>query len=99
MSFQTFDKAYLQSMPDRRKQEIIDKVIQGFLQYLLNTAACGKTSYTFDTAGISPTITSEDLVAAFKNKFPDCSVSYQEVSIAVTSFNKVIKKNIVIDWS
>ncbi len=46
-----------------------------------------------------PTITNEDLVAAFKLKFPDCHVSYEETWLEVNPTNRVLKKGIVIDWS
>jgi hypothetical protein len=46
-----------------------------------------------------PTITTDDLVSAFKIKFPDCDISYQETWVEVNSINKVLKKGIIIDWS
>ena len=47
----------------------------------------------------TPTITNEDLIAAFQRKFPDCDVSYKETWVEVDAVNKVLKKGIVIDWS
>ena len=43
-----------------------------------------------------PTISTEELVAALKRKFPDCDVSYEESWI---DDNKIAKKGILINWS
>jgi len=45
MSFQTFSRAFLQGVPDQRKQQRIDKFIKGFMRELEQNAAEGKTSY------------------------------------------------------
>ena len=99
MNPQTFSRSFLQQMPELHKQKLIDTIIQGFIQYLQNAAAAGRTSYTFEIDGISPTITNDDLVAAFRVKFPDCKISYQDKMEKASLFQKVLKKTIVIDWS
>ena len=45
MSFETFSRAFLQGIPDQRKQQRIDKFIKGFMRELEQNAAEGKTSY------------------------------------------------------
>ena len=43
-----------------------------------------------------PTISTEELVAALKRKFPDCDVSYEERWL---DDNKISRKGILINWS
>jgi hypothetical protein len=107
MNSQTFSRAFLQSIPEQRKQQHIDMIIQGFLGQLQNEAAAGKTfyMYAFDERSIVrqhpplPVITNDDLISAFQRKFPDCYVSYEERWIDINPNNRVLKKGIVIDWS
>ena len=108
MSSQTYSRSFLQAAPEREKQRHIEMIIQGFLHNLQATAITGKTRYicTHTHSPVSalsnpppPTITNDDLVAAFKLKFPDCDVSYEETWLEVNPTNRVLKKGIVIDWS
>jgi len=105
MSSQTFSRSFLQAAPEREKQRIIeqrrqytDSIINGFVNDLQKIAIEGKTRYVY-TQNPPPTFTHEDLVAAFKLKFPDCDVSYEETWLEVNPTNRVLKKGIVIDWS
>jgi hypothetical protein len=115
MSSQTFSRSFLQAAPEREKQRHIEMIIQGFLHNLQATAITGKTQYVYThnpaphpihsvkygspLPPSPPTITHEDLVEAFKLKFPDCHVSYEETWLEVNPTNRVLKKGIVIDWS
>ena len=109
MSSQIFSRSFLQGIPEQRKQQEIDRIIQGFIHNLLNAAAEGKTSYMYDPndpnnrrpLGLHqlPVITNDDLVSAFQKKFPECEVSYQETWVDINSTNRVLKKGIMIDWS
>jgi hypothetical protein len=42
---------------------------------------------------------SDELLAALKEKFPDCSVSFQEDWVETRQGVKELKKGILIDWS
>jgi len=99
METQTFSRSFLQTMPERNKQKLIDMIIRGFIQYLLNVAATGRTSYTFEIGSISPSITHDDLVIAFQQRFPDCKISYHETMEKAPLFKNLLKKSILIDWS
>jgi hypothetical protein len=106
MSTQIFSRSFLQGIPEQRKQEEMDRIIQGFINNLLNEAAKGKTSYMYDlnkhrplAQNPLPVITNDDLVSTFQKKFPECEVSYQETWIDINSNNRVLKKGIIIDWS
>jgi hypothetical protein len=109
MSFNTFSRSYLQAAPERTKQAYIENnIISKFIQDLGRAANEGKTRYMYTHnpgRGLAhlntpqPTITNEDLIAAFQRKFPDCDISYEETWVEVDAFNKVLKKGIVIDWS
>jgi len=46
-----------------------------------------------------PEISNADLISAFQKKFPDCSVSYQEVWVDINPTSRVLKQGITIDWS
>jgi hypothetical protein len=87
---QTFSRAYLQGL---HKQEYIEKIINSFISSLHTAAASGITTYMYVPAP-TPHATMDDFVAAFKLKFPDCDISYQEVWVALD-----LKKGILIDWS
>ena len=103
----TYSRDYLQGFRDQCKQELTDRIIAGFVNKLLNTAANEKTSYLYEISAtpdlcgfysyISPTtLTTEDYLAAFQRKFPNCSISYQETWEPTT---RIMKKGILIDWS
>jgi hypothetical protein len=95
MDTQTFSRAFLQGIPEQRKQQHIETIIQNFISDLQNIAGTGRTTYLFDPAARAvrmyynqwlPEITTDDYISAFKRKFPDCAVSWQE-------------KGILIDWT
>jgi len=110
---QTFSREYLQGVQEQRKQEAIERVYSGFITYLLNHAAVGRTSYLYQynelpsincypTPGIElqqpPTITNEDMVEAFQKKFPGCIISYQEKWDEKVPGLRRLHKGILIDW-
>jgi len=108
MSSPTLSRSYLQGIPEQRKQQRIDYIIQEFMHELLKVAEAGKTSYMYsldNRHGVvhcgpqPPVITNDEFVSAFQKKFPECDVSYQETWVDVTPHNRVLKKGIVIDWS
>jgi len=119
-------RSFLQGLPELRKQQMADQMVEGIICYIHNAATAGYTSYTYDPTlyrrniaaakqmvhlqpksmhasgnvqAEQPVITDEDLVAAFKRKFPDCAVSYEETWVDVTPQNRILKKGIRIDWS
>jgi len=87
------------TISEKNKQQVIDIIIQGFIQYVKNLSAIGKTSYTFDTVGISPHITKDDLVSGFKHRYPNWTVTYKEENVKISSFQNVLKKLLVIEWA
>lgn len=112
MSTQTFSRSFLQAAPEREKQRRIEWILNssGFVQNLENAAIQGQTQYMYThnpgsvavvraSGPLLPEITNGDMIAAFRRKFPDCDVSYQETWVEVDATNKVLKKGIVIDWS
>ena len=101
MNSQIYSRSYLQKMTEHRKQQHIDNMIRHFIHNLENVAAEGKTSYTYiiNNQLQLPTITNEDLVSAFKEKFPDCNILYKEDCVDLNSNDINHKKGIVIDWS
>ena len=104
MSSKPISRAYLQGMQGANKQRYIDGIIDGMVSLIQQAAITGKASYMYDPIKDierykSISITTDDLVAALKQKFPDCDVSYEETWVEVNSVNKILKKGIVIDWS
>lgn len=108
MSHQIFSRLYLQGIPEQRKQENINNLINTFVHEICTVAAAGKTSYIYELNNNKciarqypppPVITNDDLISAFNRRFPDCDISYQEIWVDVNSNNRVLKKGIVIDWS
>jgi hypothetical protein len=107
-----FNRSYLQSLPQKKKQEAIDSIINGFSQELLNHAQTGKTSYMFETQRLDmhnsrarqqypplPQLSLDDLVDRIPQRFPDCVISYRETWTDQNNNTKILKKGIVIDWS
>jgi hypothetical protein len=109
-----FNRFYLQSLPQKKKQELMDGIINGFSQELLSHAEQGKTSYMYETqrldiynngrrigSGGPPLIklSLDDLADRIKQRFPDCIISYQETWIDQNINTRFLKKGIVIDWS
>ena len=45
------------------------------------------------------TIPNEELVTLFQEKFPDCTVTYQEIWTETETNERTVKKGILIDWS
>ena len=45
MSLQTYSREYLQSIPEERKQKMIDTIVSGFIHILKEAAGTGFTSY------------------------------------------------------
>jgi hypothetical protein len=106
-SVQVFSREYLQGLPEQRKQDQIDNIVQSFRQEIINVAAAGKTSYMYvrpDSRKVAhchpplPVLTNEDLIAGFQTRFPGCKVSYEESWVKTATDTQVLKSGIVIDW-
>jgi hypothetical protein len=103
----TYSRSYLQSIPEKRKQDTINRLINKFHPSLVNNAADGKTSYMIDVSVWDTTkwephsvkFTRDELIAGIESRYPDCSVSYQEIWVDVGINSRTLKKGIVIDWS
>jgi hypothetical protein len=109
MTNEIFSRAYLRDLPEQYKQQHLNAIIQSFIGELKSEAQLGKTSYTYIPKSTNqynvgspptPAFTNADLVAAFKLRFPDCNVSYQENWVTVSPWsNKIFQAGIIIDWS
>jgi hypothetical protein len=103
-----YSRAFLQGLPEQRKSERADQLIQQHVNAIQESAAQGKTSYMFEPDNQAhnprqhhsiPAPTNDDFIAAFQRKFPDCTVTYQEAWVEIDAANRVLKRGIVIDWS
>ena len=106
MSSETFSRSYLKGLPEQRKQQYIESLLtRRIVGDVIVTAESGLTSYMYEPTpgrGYNPPhlpITHEDYIAAFQRKFPECTVSYQEIWMNTGANTKNLKKGIVIDWS
>ncbi len=107
MSIRTYSREYLQAIPQERKKQLVDRIIQGFINDIHTAAAVGMTSYRYvrpTAMGVNsyppdPVLTDAELVAGFFERFPGCKVYYEEVWVESGTDTKTLKKGIVIDWS
>lgn len=76
MNYKTHTRAYLQGIPEELKQQEFDRIITGFQNDLLKTAATGKTSYRHCTDIFPSSYTIDELLAVFNKIYPDCKVTY-----------------------
>lgn len=108
---QTFNREYLRTAHARAlEQQRIQAITQWVEQstgQIVHAANTGKTQYTIEypirsgiqTSNYMPT--PEDLIDAFRLKFPDCRVEYGETwEPSPRNPNQMNKKSgIIIDWS
>lgn len=118
---QTYSREFLQGLPEQKKQQEIDNIVQNFWQSLYQSAESGQSTYFFDMTNMrrvmpsdptqnrqiqtkaamnsQTTMTNEEIVTRFQQKFPDCSVKYGEEWVESNASTKVLKRGITIDWS
>jgi len=110
MSDKVLTREYLQSIPQKWKQELLDYYIQSIMSSVEKTAKNGSTSYIIELNEIdqskqqelssSPlSMSNDELVAELQTKFPGCKVTYGEVWVNNYANNRTLKTGITIDWS
>ena len=98
-----------------QKQNLADRLYERCSQNVLQNANTGKTSYFFEPvlaardaeflvrADYNPDIclTKDELITAFQEKFPDCSVLYHEawVQFPYSPHSRILTRGIMIDWA
>lgn len=102
----TYSREYLKSMPEQRKQQEIDNIVNRFISLLRDAAASGKTSYLYvrdsqrdHRCQPQPLLTDADVIAGFFTRFPGCNIYYDESWVETNSNTRTLKKGIMIDWS
>lgn len=101
----TYSREYLKSVPEQRKQQEVDLIVQRFINELQNDAAIGKTSYLYVREPYrvlhtnQPPLTDAELVAGFFTRFPGCNIYYDESWVETNKSTRTLKKGIMIDWS
>jgi hypothetical protein len=109
-NIETFSRAYLQGVPEQKKQELLYSIIINFHGSLIQTAQTGKTSYMVEQSVLNgynnnninpplPKFTYDELIVAIKKKYPDCKVTYESTWVDTGINNRTRKEGIVIDWS
>jgi len=105
MKNQVYSREYLRSVPDEKKQQMFDQIINNFQYDVINVAATGKTSFMIDITRIrqntncSTIHTDDELVVAIQKRYPDCAVKFDEQWVETGRDTRVRKAGIVIDWS
>jgi hypothetical protein len=110
----TYSREYLRGIPEQlrqqRKKQILQNVINAVVQPVTTAATNEKTSCIieesvyasqqshFQRTGVV-TITTDDIIGALQEKFPDCIISFQEAWVDTAHNTRVLKKGILIDWS
>lgn len=102
-----FTRDYLQSAPEREKQNCINGIVNSFTNELYNAAKMGKKSYMYirpQKKGVNcwpppPEITDDELIAGLFDRFPGCKIYYEEQWVDTSNDTRVLKKGFVIDWS
>lgn len=108
MNSQTYSRDYLQSIPQQRKEQAMDGLVQMIINDIRTAAAVGMTSYRYvkkekavsvNSYPPAPVLTDEEMIAGFAARFPGCKVFYEETWVEVCRDTKKLQKGIVIDWS
>lgn len=80
---------HFMSFPTQSKQEMIEQLYRGLSRDISIASALGRTSYVYEphfAPGSNPVITTDELVSAFKDKYPHFTIRAE-------------KRGILIDWS
>lgn len=108
---QTFNREFLRTAYERtleqQRIQAITRCVEQVCGQVLQSANIGKTQHTIEmndrsAVQISPYIPStQELIDAFRLKFPDCRVEYGETwEPSPRNPNQMNKKSgIIIDWS
>jgi len=110
MNNKVYSRDYLRGVPEERKQQKIEQIINQFGLEVVNAAAAHNTSYMVDMnlthqndsmclAPPPPKFTNAELIAAIQKRYPDCKVNYEEKWVETGRNTRVRKTGIVIDWS
>jgi len=110
MSDKVLTREYLQSIPQKWKQELLDYYIQSIMSSVEKTAKNGATSYIIELSEIDQSkqyehssfplsMSNDELVAELQTKFPGCKIYYGEVWVNNYANNRILKTGITIDWS
>lgn len=104
-----YSREFLQGAPEKKKQDIIDYIVDKFKDQLYNVATEGKKSYILykdyiPSSGMSLSswfnlLTDAELIAGLFTRFPGCNIYYDEQWVETKSDTKTLKKGFVIDWS
>lgn len=89
-------REFLRGIPAKLQQEKVDRIIKASYNDLYTTASAGATSYFYDR---SLTNQADELVPFFKERFPDCKITYEEHWGKDADDTPLLRKGIRIDWS
>lgn len=105
---QTFSRAQLQDLPDKRRRQAIVQYCDQIQGGVYEAATFGKTSYlhtpTNNRSGAgcypAPYIpTPEDIVEGLKLKFPECTITLFDDWVDVRPGVRERRTGYLIDWS
>jgi len=102
---QTYSRSHLLTMTGKQKQDALKLYVESeFTDSVLRAARAGKTSFfrPEDTSVYSTSyrvlLTKDDIVEALISKFPDCTVTYQEMWVDTRIGVRELKKGFLVEW-
>jgi hypothetical protein len=108
---QTYNRSYLRALPNRMRKEALERITQRYVNQIIENAQDGKTS-TFINLENKPSFvaykelrpyesppTNDEVRETLLEKFPDCTITYEEKWIDISPGKRELKKGLVVDWS
>jgi hypothetical protein len=103
---QTYSRSHLQTLTGKQKHDALKLYVDSeFTDSILRAARAGKTSFfrPEDTSVYSTAfrvlLTKDDIVEALTSKFPDCTVTYQEMWVDTRIGVRELKKGYLVEWT
>jgi len=112
MNNNKYTRQALQNIPNENKRNEVNNMINQFIDELLRHAGQGRKSYFYNMTNMEfsrnplvPIVNNvysvpiDEILVMFRERFPDCIVSYQEILTEGAGGIRSVKKGILIDWA
>ncbi len=108
----SYSRDYLRALPIEMRKQYLTNFIQGYVNIILDAARNGETYVVLktekDTHGLMGQCiirpyetypTNDEIREALLEKFPGCSVTYEEKWVDVSAGKRELKARLTVDWS
>ncbi len=107
----SYSRDYLRELPIKMRKQFLEQTIQPYVQQILGAAQNGKSSVMIsdqthkkgamicNMAPWQKPPTMEELREALLEKFPDCTITYEEKWVDIAPGRRELKTGITVDWS